>query len=115
MKALLAIAIFGIAPFLGGFRDRYEPAMGEELAVKVAEARCAVCHTGTSKKQRNEYGQALAKVLHKEDFDLAKQRKDPLGFQIGIARGLQAVESQKASDGRTFAERISSGELPAVK
>ena len=59
---------YGTAPFKKEFDALYvkaEPASEEEksLAAAVTKAKCNVCHVGTSKKNRNEYGKAINQFL----------------------------------------------------
>jgi hypothetical protein len=70
-----------------------------------AEAKCNVCHFGESKKNRNEYGKAVGKALGEPKVkDTAK-----------INAALSKAENDKASDGKTFGERIKAGMLPSTK
>ncbi|HHK41733.1 MAG TPA: hypothetical protein ENJ50_04870 [Planctomycetaceae bacterium] len=98
------------------FRKKY---VGDEstpeqkkLAAAIKEVKkCNVCHDPrkingkASKKNRNAYGEALAKLLTKKDKkDLEK-----------IAKALEEVDAQKAPSGdKTFGDFLTSGELPVV-
>lgn len=75
--------------------------------VKEAKAtKCAICHPGKSKKERNDYGQALAKSL------AAKNEKD----KVKIEAALKKTEAEKsATEGKTFGDLIKDGKLPGAK
>lgn len=85
----------------------------KKLDTAVEAAKCDVCHDSTkkgpdgkdSKKNRNAYGEALHKHIHKKDkADKAK-----------IAAALGKVEADKAGkDGATFGESLKDGKLPVV-
>ncbi len=112
--ALEINAAHAIAPFKKEFDEKYvkkEPASEAEkaLAVSVSEAKCNVCHYGKSKKNRNDYGQALAKELTKKDGkEIAK---------IQAALDKVAALKSKADDAGspTFGELIQQGKLPALE
>ena len=79
---------FAIKQFSDEFKEMYVKE-GSPLAAEVETAKCNVCHVGKSKKDRNAYGEALAKLLDKkEDKDnvekirqaletVAKESSDP--------------------------------------
>ena len=61
-----------VEPFKKEFDAKYvkkEPGTDaeKEFAAAVAQAKCNVCHAGTSKKMRNDYGKALGTLLKKAD------------------------------------------------
>jgi len=103
---------FALPPFLRGFESRYNAPLGDEFAAKVAVAKCGVCHTGTSKKMKNEYGVALARLLKKENFSNERLQTTPVTAYRDIRDALRTVEKEKAPDGRTYEERLSEGLLP---
>lgn len=111
--AVLSLLLLSIPPFQRGFEERYVAAIGPEFGQAVAVAKCDLCHAGTSKKQRNEYGQALDRVLDKERFTFERLKADPLGARRELLAALKSVEDKRASDGQTFAQRISAGLLPS--
>ena len=70
---------------------------------------CNVCHEageGKTKKDRNNYGQALAKILGgKEEKDLAK-----------VKEALTKTEKEKSAvEDKTFGDLLKEGKLPASK
>jgi len=80
---------------------------GTPLAAAVEEAKCNVCHVGKSKKDRNAYGEALAKLLDKKE-DAKNVEK--------IRKALEDVAAQSSdpakADAPTFGQLIAEGKLP---
>ncbi|MFZ5833387.1 MAG: hypothetical protein ACOY3P_25140 [Planctomycetota bacterium] len=82
----------------------------QDVALKKAvdEAKCNVCHVGTSKKNRNPYGQALDALLDRttDKDDVAK-----------IVDALEKVAAMKHNpddpNSPTFGDRLKEGKLPA--
>ncbi len=100
-----------IKPFEAEFKKMYYKPDGDANQKKLAEAidkitmdgnSCGICHPGKSKKERNEYGTALSKLVKKADKDDAKK----------IADSIKAIESEKNAAGKTFGELIKAGMLP---
>lgn len=77
----------------------------KKLAEAAEAAKCNICHVGKEKKERNAYGQALAKLLMKKETDNAK---------IDAALQEVAKEHSKAGDpsSPTFGDLIKEGKLP---
>ena len=80
MKTLIAVAgfavlLFGIsskhvgarAPYFEQFKEKYSEQGGIGYPKLIEKAKCAVCHNGKSKKERNSYGKALSKVITKNE------------------------------------------------
>lgn len=104
-----------IKPFEVEFKKMYYKPNGDANEKKLAEAidkittgegdmksSCAICHPGKSKKERNEYGMAINKLLKKADKDDTKK----------IADSIKATEAEKDKAGKTFGELIKAGMLP---
>ncbi len=93
-----------IPPFQKEFVKMYAPP-GSPLAAKVKKVKCNICHKGKKKKNRNAYGEALAKLLDR--------KKDKKNVEK-IRKALKTVESQSAKPGGpTFGELLKAGKLPA--
>lgn len=93
-------------------RPKYASVMSktyEDLAKKHGKngkLSCAVCHPTKSKKERNNYGAALGKVIGK------KNQSD----EAKIKEALKKTEKEKsATEGKTFGDLIKAGELPGTK
>src|SRR4051794_7674292 len=117
--ALVANPAFAIKPFSDGFNDLYVKP-GSPLKPKVDEVKCNLCHGKDadgkdSKKVRNEFGKAVARHLKKDDFVGAAKRLDPMSPEgkKAIAEGLEKAAAEKSSSGKSFADLIKAGELPA--
>ena len=97
---------FAIKQFADEFKAVYVKD-GTPLAAAVESAKCNVCHKGKSKKDRNAYGEALAKLLDKKDD---KDNKD----KIRQALETVAKESSNPADASapTFGALIEQGKLP---
>src|SRR5437879_5728233 len=74
------------------------------------EAKCNVCHTGMSKKEKNEYGKAVGKFLTKAKYTEIKE--DDAKAKAYILEGLQKAEAEKNSGGKSYGELLKSGKLP---
>ena len=73
---------------------------------KVTEAKkvkCSVCHFGKKKKNRNDYGKTLEKLVGKKNQKNNKKIKD----------AFKKAESVKSStEGKTFGDLLKDGKLP---
>lgn len=76
----------------------------------VGTAKCNVCHVGTSKKEKNEYGAAVSKYITKAKYNEIKE--DPDAAKKYIQEGLAKAEAEKGTAGKSYGEIIKSGELP---
>jgi len=111
-SAIVALSVnwaSGRAQYNAEFKGKYYKPDGTDVekkfAKKVDMAKCLVCHGKKDgkedKKVRNEYGQALSKLL-KNDKDKEK-----------IKKALDTVYDEKVPDGtETFGDRIKAGKLP---
>jgi hypothetical protein len=81
--------------------------IGHYTEVKAAaEAKCAICHVGDDKKNRNNYGVALSKLVPE------KNCKD----EAAIKEALKKAEGEKSAvEGKTFGDLLKAGELPGAK
>ncbi len=93
-----------IPPFQKEFVKMYVKP-GSPLEAQVKKVKCNICHKGKKKKNRNAYGDALAKLLDR--------KKDKKNVEK-IRKALKQVESQSATPGGpTFGELLKAGKLPA--
>ena len=122
LSVLLACAVlvasassaWAIPPFNDAFKKLYVKE-GTPLAEKVNEVKCNVCHEGKEKKNKNEFGKAVGKFLKKGDFTGDNKKYDPKSDegQKALKEGLEKAVAEKSSGGKTYAELIKEGELPA--
>jgi len=120
----LVVGAFAVSCFLGSAQARppYAPIVGEHykdneaiVAKTKAADKCNFCHDAASKskKDRNEYGKALAKHFGEDAFKKVKDDKEALAKALN--EGLKATEADKHSSGKTFGEVIKAGKLPGEK
>lgn len=94
---------FAIKQFADEFKAEYVKE-GTPLAVAVEAAKCNVCHVGKNKKDRNAYGEELAKLLDKKTDKEDKAK---------IKQALEAVAKLPSKEaGKTFGDLIAAGQLP---
>jgi hypothetical protein len=68
------------------------------------KVKCAVCHPGKDKKDRNAYGKAVGAALGK------KMEKDPKAIEAAFVK----AEGEKSeSEGKTFGDLLKDKKLPA--
>ena len=109
--SLTAGSALALPPFSKEWAAKYvEGNSNKAFTDAVATAKCNVCHEGTSKKMKNEYGKAVGKFLTKADFDAVKA--DAEKAKKFIDEGLTKAEAEKSSSGKTFGELIKAGMLP---
>jgi hypothetical protein len=82
----------------------------EKFVEAAGTVKCNVCHAGVSKKQHNEYGQALKKFITREGYNAVKG--NPVLAEKYIKLGLEAGEAEKNTAGKSFGEMLKSGQLP---
>jgi hypothetical protein len=74
-----------------------------------AAVKCNVCHVGTKKEDRNDYGKAIIKGL---DGKKNLKKKDKQLFEDA----LKTAEGEKSgTPDKTFGDLLQGGELPASK
>lgn len=70
------------------------------------KSNCNICHQGKNRKNRNAYGQAIAKFLEKGD------EKKPDKIVAALEKAAKEKSDPNNSDSPTFGELIEKGELP---
>jgi hypothetical protein len=116
--ALLVFAspAFAIDEFAKQWKEHYlADGASEEFVSSAKKAGCNVCHVkGGKKTERNEYGAAVKEFLDKKDFPKDFVKANPDKAKEMILAGLKSAGEKKSSDGKTFAEKIAAGTLPAT-
>ena len=102
---------FAVKEFFDEFKAVYvkpdsSDANEKALAAEVETAKCNVCHVGSSKKDRNAYGQALTEKLDKNDKDAAKIKK-------ALEEVAKLPSDPAKADSQTFGALLKAGKLPA--
>lgn len=111
----LLLASLGVNASFGrpDYRKQIEKTYSNsKIAGAIKEANCNVCHYGKSKKDRNDYGTALSKILSEASYKQLKGKPDELNKKI--VEALQAVSKEKSVTGKTFGELIDAGQLPGT-
>lgn len=82
----------------------------QAFATACEQAKCNICHAGVSKKDRNDYGKALDKLL---------DRKTDKGNAKKILSALDTVARMKSDpkdpNSPTFGDLIKAGKLPGAQ
>lgn len=106
---------FAIKQFFEEFKAVYvkpesaDPAE-KALVAEVETAKCNVCHAGSSKKDRNAYGNALAERLNKKD-----DAKNVEKIKKALAEVAALPSDPAKSDSPTFGALLKEGKLPGGK
>lgn len=86
--------------YMAAFKDAYPSVEGLD------EAKCNICHEGSNKKDKNDYGKAYGMVLN------AKNCKD----DEVIKKALKDVEAKpSAVSGKSFGDLLKENKQPASK
>jgi gas vesicle protein len=75
----------------------------EKKYPKVKKVDCTVCHEGEDKKNRNEYGKAVAEALGATKVSDSKK----------IEKALDTAGKTKDGDGKPYSDKLKKGERPA--
>lgn len=100
---------FGRPPYKKQWDATYK---NPQLVAAAKEAKCSVCHYGTDKKNRNDYGKALSKHLNEKLYNQLKG--DPKALDRKIQEAFKAVAKEKSASGKTFGELLEAGRLPGT-
>jgi hypothetical protein len=102
-----------LPPFNKEWLAKYKEGNSNSSFVEAVDtAKCNVCHEGTSKKMKNEYGKAVGKYLTKAKYNEIKE--DESAAKKYIIDGLSKAEAEKNGSGKTFGELLKGGHLPAA-
>lgn len=100
-----------LPPFQKEWKAKYTDGNSNAAFVEAAEAaKCNVCHTGKSKKDHNEYGQAIKKFLTKAKYNEIKE--DVEAAKKYVNESLIKAEAEKSASGKTYGEMLKAGEPP---
>ncbi len=86
-------------------KDSKDPAE-MALAAAIEKVKCNVCHKGNNKKMRNDYGQALAQLLTKDDV----KNIDKIKTSLDKVAEEHSVPGDEKSP--TFGQLLKEGKLP---
>ncbi len=117
--AFMAVNFAGSAGAIPVFKTHFEKMYvdkekNKEFAAKVKAEKCNVCHYGKSKKNKNDYGLALSKLIKKKEFSGARVKAEPDKVKAELDKAFKKVGEVKKKSGKTFGELIKAGELPGT-
>ncbi|QDV82556.1 hypothetical protein [Stieleria sp.] len=116
--ALLASPALATSEFSKQWKNKYLSGddVDEAFVKKARKHGCYICHVDKEdkKKVRNEYGKAIHEFLKAEDFPKDWVKENPEEAQKKIYAGFEKAGEKKSKDGKTFAEKIKNGEVPAT-
>jgi len=108
-----------IPPFSKEFVAKYVKADSADekdktFAELINKTKCNVCHQGSDKKVRNEYGKHLSTLLKKDNFKADRLQAEADKCKAEIVAALDAVAAMKSGDDKspTYGELIAAGKLP---
>lgn len=102
-----------LPPFNKEWMAKYKDGNTNAKFVEAVDtAKCNVCHEGTSKKMKNEYGKVVGKYLTKAKYNEIKD--DEAAAKKYILEGFAKAEAEKNGTGKSYGEMLKSGELPAT-
>ncbi|GAB6166930.1 hypothetical protein JCM19992_29300 [Thermostilla marina] len=110
--------VWAISQFKKEFETKYVKPDSKDpkdvaFAQAVAEAKCNICHEGTSKKNRNLYGQALDKLLDRRlDARNPEKIREALDAVAKMPSRPRKPDEPKDVKIPTFGELIAQGKLP---
>ena len=112
-----AVAVAALAFFANSadarpvYKTKFVAVYGKTNAA-AKKAGCKACHPGKSKKDRNDYGYALSKLVKPADFKGKKGKSEE--SQKKLAEAFKKLEKEKNADGKTFGELLKAGKLPGT-
>ena len=98
-----------IPGFKKAFDDRYPALKGVS-----EEQKCNLCHFGKSKKNKNDYGKALAELLKKDNYKDERVKAEADKVKAEYDEAFKKVEAAKSKTGDTFGERLKAGKAPGT-
>ena len=113
IRPAMAVRVFGTE-----FKAKYvkeDPQTDAEKAFAEGykKAKCYLCHVkGKDKEYCNTYGDALAKFLHKDDFEKDRVEDEPDAVRAEILQALEKVESMQDVCGDSFGQIFKAGKTP---
>ena len=117
--AIAAVAIIMLSADRTDARPQYKSYFEKGVVAKsknadfvtaAKEKKCNVCHFGTKKSDRNDFGKALAKYTTKAGY--LEKKADATVLRKYFDEGLKKVLEIKNPEGEKYGERINAGKLP---
>jgi hypothetical protein len=124
LVALIAVAVApknadAIPAFKKAFDERVtNVSKNKGLVAKLKETKCNICHYSTpdskSKKQKNDFGVALAKLIKKADYKTTRIQAEPKKVKAEFDAAFKKVFASKNAKGKTYGDLLEAGELPGT-
>ena len=120
--AIAAVAFIGtsekakaIPAFAKAFTERViNTSKNADFVAAAKEAKCNLCHFGTSKKNKNDFGKAFAKHFKKANYSSTRVREEAAAVKKEFDEGLKKVLAEKNPAGKTYQSLIEGGSLPGT-
>ena len=77
------------------------------FALEVETVKCNVCHVGKKKKDRNQYGIEVGKLINKKEH-----AKDPVAIKAALEKVAAMPSDPSDPKSPTFGDLIKDGKLP---
>lgn len=109
--AFVAPAV-AVPPFYAEFKKDYIDSLKDKKfaeAMDKADVKCLVCHQGKQKKNRNEFGKVVGKLLTKKDA------KDKEKIAAGLKKALAMHVDPKDEKSETYMDRLMASQWPGGK
>ena len=124
LVAFLAVAIApknadAIPAFKKAFDQRVTSVIKDaKLVATIKAAKCNVCHyvdgDKKSKKQKNDFGVAMAKLLKKDNYKSTRIAAEPDKVKAELDAAFEKLMATKNAKGKTYGELLKAGDLPGT-
>lgn len=125
LATVLAVAIIAVVAstekaqaipaFAKAFTERYvNTSKNADFVAAAKEKKCNLCHFGTSKKNKNDFGKAFAKHFKKANYSSTRVREEADAVKKEFDEGLKKVLAEKNPAGKTYKSLIDAGKLPGT-
>ncbi|MEE2990766.1 MAG: hypothetical protein VX715_09135 [Planctomycetota bacterium] len=89
-----------------------------KLVTAIKAAKCNVCHyvdgDKKSKKQKNDFGVAMGKLLKKDNYKSTRIAAEPDKVKAEFDAAFEKLMATKNAKGKTYGELLESGNLPGT-
>ena len=114
-SAVTAKKAYAIPAFAKAFTERHvDTSKDANFVTSVKTAKCNLCHFGTSKKNKNDFGKAFAKYFKKTNYGSTRIREEADIVKKEFDEGLKKVLAEKNPSGETYKSLIEAGKLPGT-
>ena len=124
LVAFLAVAIApknatAIPAFKKAFDQRVTAVSKDaKLVATIKAAKCNVCHyvdgDKKSKKQKNDFGVAMGKLLKKDNYKSTRIAAEPDKVKAEFDAAFEKLMATKNAKGKTYGELLKAGGLPGT-